>query len=413
MRAVILAAGRGERLQPLTETLPKCMLPLVGKPILEHIIIEAKKIGIEEIVVVVGYKAKEIIDYFGTGEKLGVNITYVHQKRRLGTAHAISKIRINEDFLVLNGDTIVTSDALSTVIKNHKGTATLGLKRVHDPRDYGVVKLEGDRIVDIVEKPKSNISNMANAGVYIFSPEIFKAIKKTEKSPRGEYEITTSIKILISEGEYVCGVEIPGIWLDIGTPWGYLDSNKIMFESMEGALLGRVEEGVKISGNIFLGEGSIIKSGSYIEGPVYIGKNSVIGPNTYLRSFSTIGNNCRIGNAVEIKNSIVMDGTHISHLSYVGDSIIGRNCNFGAGTKVGNLRLDEKNVKLRIKGKLVDSGRRKFGCIIGDNVKLGLNVMINSGRKIGSNSKIGPGVIVYSDIPKNSFVLAKQELEFR
>ncbi|MFQ6105775.1 MAG: glucose-1-phosphate thymidylyltransferase, partial [Candidatus Hydrothermarchaeaceae archaeon] len=130
-------------------------------------------------------------------------------------------------------------------------------------------------------------------------------------------------------------------------------------------------------------------------------------------SFTSIGNNCKVGNAVEIKNSIVMDGTKIPHLSYVGDSIIGRNCNLGAGTLVGNLRLDNRNVAMRIKGRMMDTGRRKMGCVIGDNVKTGISVMINAGRKIGSNSLVGPGVIVYRDIPSNSFILQKQEIKNR
>jgi bifunctional UDP-N-acetylglucosamine pyrophosphorylase/glucosamine-1-phosphate N-acetyltransferase len=114
---------------------------------------------------------------------------------------------------------------------------------------------------------------------------------------------------------------------------------------------------------------------------------------------------------VELKNSIIMDNSNVSHLSYVGDSIIGKGCNFGAGTLVGNLRLDEKSVKMRLGDELYDTGRRKMGCVVGDNVKTGLNVMINSGRKIGSNSMIGPGVVVYRDVPDNSFLIKKQELE--
>jgi len=106
-----------------------------------------------------------------------------------------------------------------------------------------------------------------------------------------------------------------------------------------------------------------------------------------------------------------MDGTHIGHLAYVGDSIIGRNCNFGAGTKVGNLRLDEKNVKVEIKGKLVDTGRRKLGAIIADGVKTGLNSVINPGLKLGPNSVLGPGAVLYKDLAPNKCVLVRQQLE--
>lgn len=414
MKAVILAAGRGTRLEPLTEDTPKCMLPLAGKPILEHVIKAVRKAGIREVVLVVGYREEKIREYFGEGSDFGIKIEYVFQNQQLGTAHAIDMVELNEDFLVLNGDTLISSECVDGVLSAHSAgihepAATLGLKKVEEPGSYGVVRLKNNRVVEIIEKPKKYVSNLANAGIYAFSPKIFGAVEKTKKSERGEYEITSSIRILIDEGEVVRGAMIKGLWSDVGNPWNYLDSNQEMLGRMEERIWGEIEEFVKRGGKLYLGKKSIIKSGSYIEGPVYIGDNTIIGPNAYLRSFTSIGDDCKIGNGVEVKNSIIMDRTNVPHLSYVGDSIIGKNCNVGAGTLVGNLRLDEKNVKMRIRNELKDTGRRKFGCIIGDNVKIGLNVMINAGRKIGSNSLIGPGVIVYKDIPPNSFILQKQQ----
>jgi bifunctional UDP-N-acetylglucosamine pyrophosphorylase/glucosamine-1-phosphate N-acetyltransferase len=410
MRAVILAAGKGTRLEPLTEGTPKVMLPLAGKPILEYILEAAKEAGITDVTLVVGYREEDIRDYFGNGSKFELKIGYITQKKRLGTAHAVAQARSGEDFIVMNGDALVSSKIIEKVISAHEGAATLALKRVKNPEDYGVVRLEGERVEEIVEKPREFVSDLACIGVNAFSPRIFEAIERTEKSERGEYELTSSIEILIKEGEFVKGVEVQGKWLDIGNPWSYLDANQDVLKNLKPGIEGKVEEDVSIEGNLTLGEGSVVKSGTYIEGPVYIGKNSSIGPNTYLRAFATIGDNCHIGAGVEVKNSIIMDGTNVPHLSYVGDSIIGRACNLGAGTLVGNLRLDSKNVKMRIKGRLTDSRRRKFGCVIGDNTKLGLNVMINAGRKIGCNCMIGPGVIVYSDVPDNSFIVQKQEL---
>lgn len=411
MKAVILAAGKGTRLEPLIDDAPKCMLPLAGRPILEYVIKAAGKAGVREVVLVVGYKEEKAREYFGSGSDFGVKIEYISQKQQLGTAHAIGMVELNEDFLVLNGDTLVSSECIDSVLSAHSDSAaTLGLKEVEEPSNYGVVRLENNRIIEIVEKPKKYVSNLANAGIYVFSPKIFGAIRKTKKSERGEYEITSSIGILIDAGEVVKGVKIKGLWSDIGNPWNYLDSNQEMLGRMEERIWGEIEEFVKRRGKLYLGKKSVIKSGSYIEGPVYIGDNTIIGPNAYLRSFTSVGDDCKIGSAVEVKNSIIMDRANVPHLSYIGDSIIGKNCNIGAGTLVGNLRLDEKNVKMRIRKELKDTGRKKFGCVIGDNVKIGLNVMINAGRKIGSSSLIGPGVIVYEDVPKNSFILQKQEL---
>jgi bifunctional UDP-N-acetylglucosamine pyrophosphorylase/glucosamine-1-phosphate N-acetyltransferase len=410
-KAVVLAAGRGTRLQPVTSDTSKCMLPLLGRPILWHILDTVHRAGITQVQIVVGYKKEKIIDYFGDGLEIGIHIRYIEQEQRDGTAKAIALASFDEDFLVLNGDTLVDFEDIEGIIKSHSGDATLGVRRVEDPQQYGVVEVDGGSVKSIVEKPKEFVSDLANAGIYAFSPEIFAAIENTEKSERGEYEITSSIELLLEKGRDITAVELSGIWSDIGNPWNYLDSNKALLGKANSAIKGVVEKGAFVKGALILGKGSVLRSGTYIEGPVYIGENSKIGPNTYIRSYTSIGNNCRAGNAVELKNSIIMDETNISHLSYVGDSIIGGGCNFGAGTLVGNLRLDEKSVKMRIGDELYDTGRRKMGCVVGDNVKTGLNVMINSGRKIGSNSMIGPGVVVYRDVPENSFLLNKQELE--
>jgi bifunctional UDP-N-acetylglucosamine pyrophosphorylase/glucosamine-1-phosphate N-acetyltransferase len=410
MKALILAAGKGTRLEPLTEGMTKCMLPLAGRPILEHLVTILKEEGITSVAMVVGEGDDEIKVYFGNGSGFGIDIDYSVQEERLGTAHAISKVSFDEDFLVLNGDTIISSDSVRAVMDAHQGAdATLGLITVENPKDYGIVQMEGDAVKEIVEKPAEPRSNLANAGVYAFSARVFEAIERTDMSERGEYEITDSIKILMEEGQ-VLGVELPGLWMDIGNPWNYLDANKAVLDASQSDIRGTMEEGVTLKGNLVLGEGSIIRSGTYIEGPVHVGENCVIGPNTFLRPHSAIGDYCKVGNGVEIKNTIIMDHTNIPHLSYMGDSIIGQNCNFGAGSKVGNLRLDDENVKMDLKGELVDSGRRKMGAVVGHNVKLGLDCLINAGRKIGSNSVLGPGVIVYRDIPADSRVFVKQDL---
>lgn len=413
MKCVILAAGKGERLEPLTAEMPKCMLPLAGKPIIEHILMAVKQAGVKEAVLVIGYKGETIREYLSSRAP-GLKIKYAVQKRQLGTGDALratehaAKLR---DIIVLNGDTLLSRDSLGAILHSHSSAATIGTMRVKDVSSYGTLSMNGKYVKKIVEKPKTRSPGLVNAGIYAFSPKIFDALRKIKKSRRGEYELTSAINELIKMGEKVRSVEIKGKWLDVGTPWDYLDSNKEALKDIKNERKGTVEKFAVIKGAVSAGKGSIIKSGSYIEGQVFIGDNSIIGPNAFLRGSVSIGNNCKIGNSVEVKNSVIMDGTKIPHLSYVGDSIIGRNCNIGAGTLVGNLRLDEGNVKMNVKGKLVDTGRQKFGCVIGDNAKIGLNVMINAGRKIGENSKIGPGVIVYSDVPPNAFIRQKQDLE--
>ena len=196
--------------------------------------------------------------------------------------------------------------------------------------------------------------------------------------------------------------EIKGImlkeWRDVVYPWDLLEANKEILEKIDGKIEGDIEKNVTIKGKVIVGEGSIIMSGSYIEGPVIIGKNCKIGPNCYIRPYTSIGNNCHIGNACEVKNSIIMDGSNVPHQNYVGDSVIGSNCNLGAGTKVANLRLDKKNISVYLNGKKIDTGRRKLGVIMGDNVQTGINSMLNVGTIVGNNVFIGPGAIAKGEI---------------
>ena len=416
MKGVLLTAGEGTRMRPLTLTRPKTMLQVGGKPILQYNLEALKNAGIEEIIMVVGYKKEAIEDYFQDGSLFGVTITYITQEKRLGTAHAINSVRemIEDEFIVLNGDIIVDPELITDLIAKYESdnpSSILMLTEVEDPSSFGVVEIEGGIIKNIVEKPAPGEapSNLINAGIYLFDKTIFDAIDKTEKSKRGEYEITDSLKIQMNENKIVQGLKSNHKWIDVGRPWELLNVNEHFISEMEEDIQGEIEEGVTIHGKVVLGKNSIIRSGTYILGPVFIGEGCDIGPNSYLRKYTYLGNNVNVGNAVEIKNSIIMDGTNVNHLSYVGDSVIGANCNVAAGTNIANLRFDNKNVKMNIKGEKFDCGIRKLGAVFGDNVKTGINSSFNPGVKVGINSAIGSGTIIYEDIPSNTLVLVKQE----
>lgn len=228
-------------------------------------------------------------------------------------------------------------------------------------------------------------------------------------SPRGEYEITDSLIMQIKDGKTVRGHKTTKNWIDIGKPWELIEINEKLLNNVKTEIKGEIENGVTIHGEVYLDEGSIIKAGVYIEGPVYIGKNCDIGPNSYIRGNTYFGDNVHIGNAVEIKNSIIMENTNVSHLSYVGDSVLGSNCNIAAGTNIANLRFDNRTVRTIIKNKKIDSGRRKLGAIVGDYTKTGINSSLSPGVKVGSNSSIGSGVLLTTDVGSNKRVLLKQE----
>ncbi len=422
MKAVVLAAGLGTRMRPLTFTKPKFLLPVAGKPALDHVLLLLKNAGINEIAMIVGYGREHLIKRYGDGSEFGIKLRYIHQQKLLGTANAISLAEDfvgNENFLAINGDTLIDQESLNLFLRRYGEVAPtpnfgglMATIEVEKPEQFGIVFLKGDKVSEIVEKPKRVKSRLANAGVYVFSPAIFEAIKRTRKSKRGEYELTTSIQILIKKGKMVYTSPL-ALWADIGRPWDLLIVNEYFLRGQRGEIHGKVEVGASVEDNVYVGEGSRIRSGSYILGPTYIGRDCDIGPNCFIRPCTSIGDDARIGNAVEVKNSIIMDHTNIGHLSYVGDSVIGNNCNLGAGTTIANLRLDEKPIKMEVGGKVVNSGRRKLGTIIADNVRTGINCTINVGVKIGPNSAVGPGAVIYEDVPPDTMVFVKPALKKR
>ncbi|MEM4662897.1 MAG: sugar phosphate nucleotidyltransferase [Candidatus Diapherotrites archaeon] len=207
MLAIILAGGKGTRLMPLTKNTPKAMILLKGKPLLEHLLESIKKAGINEVVIVVGYKKDKIKSYFGSSYK-GITIKYVEQKKQLGTAHALSKARFliedKKQFMVCNADVIPKAADIRRLIKA-KGENVMTLRYEKNPEFFGVVTFKRNRVISIDEKPK-NIKNKAyvNAGLYKFSCEIFNLLPKIKKSPRGEYELTDALKVLAKENKLNC-----------------------------------------------------------------------------------------------------------------------------------------------------------------------------------------------------------------
>ena len=401
MKCVILAAGEGKRMHPLTFTRPKVMIPIANKPLLEWNLKNAIDAGIKEFIFVVSYKSEMVRNYFQDGKKWNVKIEYVNQGDALGTAHAIGIVeKFVNDFIVLCGDTIFGKQDIKNILEKKN---SMGLFEIENPEEYGIVETEGKKVIQVYEKMDKPFSNVINAGIYHFNKKIFDFIKKTKKSLRGEFEITDSINMMLKD------IELEGVllkeWRDVVYPWHLLDANEEILKKIGKKIKSDVEQNTTIKGKVIIGKNTIIMNGSYIEGPVVIGDNCKIGPNCYIRPYTSIGNGCHIGNACEVKNSIIFDNSNVPHQNYVGDSVIGENCNLGSGTKVANLRLDKENIKVVFNGKKLDTRRRKLGMIMGDNVQTGINSMINVGTIISDNSFIGPGAVVTGEITSNTKIL--------
>ncbi len=405
MKAVILAAGEGTRMRPLTANLPKPLLPVAGKPFLRHTLEAVRHAGVTDVTILIGWQGHRVREAFGRGEGTGLTIEYEEQAERLGTAHAIGQLRKHVDgtFLSINGDVVVSGDALKDLVDYHAkvGGPVMGLAEVPDPRPFGVVEVDDGRVRGLEEKPRAPKSHLINAGIYVFEPDIFGLIDKTPKSPRGEYEITDTIRSLLAKRD-VYGFRLPGEWLDVGRPWDLLRANAALLAPLRGAVHGTVDPGATLVGEVLVEEGAHVRPGSHIEGPTILGVGAEIGPNCYIRPATSIGPKAKVGNACEVKNSIVMAETHVPHQNYVGDSILGERCNLGAGTKIANLRLDEANVHVTFRGAPIDTGLRKLGVIMGDDVKVGINASIDAGTIVGEGAFIGPGAAVRGNIAPRS-----------
>jgi UDP-N-acetylglucosamine diphosphorylase/glucosamine-1-phosphate N-acetyltransferase len=408
LKAVILAAGRGERLWPLTEHGPKHLLPAGGQAILERTVSALSNAGVKDLILVVNYKAEMIRARFGEGGRFDCRIKYVPQKRIGGTADAVAAAQndlTGEDhFLVIYGDDYYSTSAIERFVRvATRGETMIAAASVEDPSRFGTLEVKDGRVTDIKEKAPSKGPGLVNAGIYNLPANAISAVAKTKQSIRRELELTDSTRILIQRGEPIRIFRLEANeWAGVSYPWDLLEANRLALEADDPIREGTIEDNVRLAGRVIVSKGARVKSGSYLEGSVFLGEGAVVGPNAYLRSGTSLGKNVKVGAACEVKNSILMDEVKVPHLSYVGDSIIGHEASLGAGTITANLRFDEATVKSRVKGSTLSTGRKKLGAIIGDGVRTGINVSIYPGVKIGGGSWIGPGAVVREDVPSKA-----------
>ncbi|MFC7224408.1 bifunctional sugar-1-phosphate nucleotidylyltransferase/acetyltransferase [Halalkalicoccus sp. GCM10025322] len=392
MQTVILAAGQGTRLRPLSESIPKPMLPVAGRPIAAHVADAAVAGGADELIFVTGYMGEVVEEHFGERYR-DVPVSYATQEQQLGTAHAVAAARehIEEEFAVLNGDNLYDPESIVELFADGPG---IGVFEVENPSNYGVLSVDDGRVTDIVEKPTDPPTNLANAGVYLFPAEA-RAHLDVPMSERGEHELTDVLARVI-ENHDVTPVELHR-WMDVGRPWELLEANELLLGEQRREIDGDVADDATVEGAVVIEEGAKIESGVTIEGPAYVGAGSTIGPNAYVRGATLLEGDVHVGQAVEVKNSVIMRGTNVPHLSYVGDSVLGRDVNFGAGTNVANLRHDDGEVKLTVKGERISTGRRKFGVVAGHGAKTGINTSLSPGVTLSCGATTEPGESVTRD----------------
>jgi bifunctional UDP-N-acetylglucosamine pyrophosphorylase/glucosamine-1-phosphate N-acetyltransferase len=393
MQVVLLTAGEGTRMRPLTASLPKPMLPVADRPLVAHGADAAVEAGASELLLIVGYEADAVREYFGE-EYRGVPVEYAVQEEQLGTAHAVdcASEYIDGPFVVLNGDDLYDRASIDALL-SADGPA-VGTYRVDDPASYGVFEVNDGVVTGIVEKPSDPPTDLVNVGAYRFPAEARDWLD-VPLSERGEHEITDVLSRVIDERS----VRTVGVdrWLGCGRPWELLEANEWKLAELARDLRGSVHEDAELRGAVVVEEGATIDAGVVVEGPALIRSGAAVGPNAYVRGATLLAEDTHVGTSVEVKNSVLMAGTHVPHLSYVGDSVLGRHVNFGAGTNVANLRHDGADVRFTVKGERVSTGRRKFGVVAGDGVKTGINTSLSPGLGLSAGATTTPGESVTRD----------------
>ena len=401
---VILAAGRGERLWPITNHIPKTMVRILKKPLLEWIV-ERVYAKANKIVLIVGFKREAVVDYFSKGPYAD-KIVFALQEEQKGTAHALlqAEKHVGGNFVVVNGDNFFDPAAFDGVLARvEDGKWFLVGKNVEDKSAFGELIEENGFLKKIVEKPGVQEPGVANTNFAFLPKEFFSLLHEVKTSERGELEFTDALTAFAEKNEILV-VPFEGYWNDVGYFWNYLDASEFACNNLlEDKRLGSIEPGVVVTGKLHLGKGSVIRSPARVEGPVFIGENTIVGPGSFLRNGAVVEDDCHVGSS-EVKNSIVMRHSNAPHFNYVGDSVVCEDVNLGAGAITANLRFDNKIVFSKVKGKTVSSGKRKLGCVIGSGTKIGINVSITCGMIVGSDCKIYPRVFVKENVPDGSIV---------
>lgn len=407
MKTLLLLAGQSKRFWPLTE---KPFFPVCGKPLVSHIVEQLNKGGCTDIMFI---GSKHNLE---EARALYPTATVVEQKNLdLGMRGALlSSLPAcgEEDILIVSANDVINSEAYHQTVEAGKQEGRQGAILAQAVDRYfpgGYLSVENGRITGIVEKPGegNEPSNLVNIVCHYHSDAsvLLGALKDVDESRDDGYE--QALAKLFAWHSYA-PVAYSGLWQAVKYPWHLLQLLPSTLSAIEEQSIdtsAQIHPSAVIEGKVIIAEGVKVMAHASIVGPCYIGPHTIIGNNALVRG-SSIGDHCVIGYNTEVKSSILH--SHVwTHSTYIGDSIIGSNVSFGAGTVTGNLRLDEGEIVSTVGDSRLNTGLTKFGTVIGDNCRIGIRVAINPGVKIGPDSFISSGALIEQDIPSKSFARLK------
>ncbi len=393
--AVVLAAGEGTRLRPLTRNRPKPMLPAANRPILEYVFDGLIDAGITRICTVVGYKHDRVQNHFGSTYR-DIPIEYIHQDKQLGSGDALLQAggAVDGAFLAVNGDQIVTpqiiADVLDEVESDGDAIAKLAVLKRESIGEYGVIELDGDRVTSIIEKPRDDVSHLLNAGVYAFSDEIFDVLEATDRT-NGELELPDAISALLESNQIIRAVTTDGLWIDATYPWDLL--------ALAREVLGEGWMNVPETKNdVWIADTATIHDAAELEPPVVIGQDCVIGPGAVVGANTALGRNVTIGANTVIHRSVIDDDTRLDPNSTLIDTVTGQSVKLGAGTMVPG-----GYTTVTVGGEV--HADQRLGAVLADRVRADGAVNITPGSLVGPTAHLHAGGTIRGTIPEGAEVL--------
>ncbi len=408
MQAIIVAAGESSRFWPLNKV-HKSQIKVLGQTLLYWTIKDVSEKGINEIILIIapGFPYKDELSLLA--KDLGVSLSFVVQDRPLGTGNAIfqAKKYIKGPFFIFWSDKIQAGEVIGDILKAVEETgaeAVLTGLETDTPWDFGIVRMENNRVAEIVENPPKGKepSNIKVFGAYFLQPNFFDYYEKLKKHhPEDFVDALNSYIKEKATSLIVLKDEIPVLHY----PWEALHFLEVMLNSDElknyVSADAQIGANVVIDGKVFIGAKAVIGDNTVIHGPCHIGENCHIGANNVFRGPVDLEKGVVTGSFTEIKDCLIQEGTHV-HSGYFGDSVIGRNCRFGAGFITANRRIDRGNINSVVKGEKTDTGRTYWGMAVGEGSKFGIGCGTMPGILIGSNCVVGPGTLVFDNLEDDS-----------
>ncbi|ERH08278.1 MAG: nucleoside-diphosphate-sugar pyrophosphorylase [halophilic archaeon J07HX64] len=391
--AVVLAAGEGTRLRPLTHNRPKPMLPAATRPILEHVLDALVDAGMDRLVLVVGYRRRRVQEKFGPDYR-DVPIEYIEQSKQLGSGHALVQARdsVSGPVLVVNGDHLVEASAVREVadaFAADEPAATMAVIERDDPSRYGAVTLSDGQVTDIIEKPDTDDYQLINAGIYGFDEAIFERIEATPRRD-GELALTDTIARLV-ERQRVDAVRVSGLWVDATYPWDLLTVARSVLDR------GRVS-GPERSAGVWVAETAQVHEEAVLRPPVAVAPDAEVGPETVLGPAVAVGRNVTIGANTTVVRSVLDSDTRVGHGATLVDTVCGQSVVVGVDVSVpggpADVRVDER----------VFTDRR-LGAVLADRAHIGGAATLEPGTLVGPDATVETGVTVDGQVPENGRVV--------